>query len=102
MSDLEKLDLSLLIWKKERFVDRSDLKFNIVNHLPSLKEFIFNICTRVSFADQTSLATREDIQRTFDDFQKEKIISSVDHFPQNGFSQCHIYSYPYKLHCYEN
>ena len=56
----------------------------------------------MSLDDQTSLATNENIQRTFDDFPNEKIISSVDHFPQNGFSQCRIYSHPYKLHFCEN
>ena len=102
MCSLEKLDLSLVLWKKERFVDGNDLKFNIVNHLPFLKKFTFNICTQVSFDDQTNLATNEDIQRSFEDFPNEKIIFSVDHFPQNEFSQCHIYSYPYKMDSYEN
>ena len=54
-NSLEKLDLSLVVSVKEKFIDGNDLKFNI-----------------------------------------------LDHFRQNGFSQCHIYSCPYKLNYYSN
>ena len=97
MSSLEKLDLSLVVSVKEKFIDGNELKFNIVNHFPLLKKFLFNIRSLIYFVHQTNFTTNEDIQRTLKDFPSEEIVSSLDHFRQNEFSQCHIYSCPYKL-----
>jgi hypothetical protein len=43
MSKLERLALTILIEYQERFIDDNNLKNDIVSHMPSLKEFIFNI-----------------------------------------------------------
>ncbi|CAF5223433.1 unnamed protein product, partial [Rotaria magnacalcarata] len=33
MSDLEELDLHLVVYSEKRFIDGYDLKYNIINHL---------------------------------------------------------------------
>ena len=102
MSNLEKLDLSLVVSMKQTFIDGNQLKFNILNNFAHLKKFLFNICSLIYFVRQTNFTTNEDIQRTLKDFPSEEIFSSLDHFPQNGFSQCHIYSCPYQFDYYYN
>ncbi|CAF1997646.1 unnamed protein product [Rotaria magnacalcarata] len=71
MSNLEELDLSLLVWMNNTFID---------DNLPS----------------------NEYIQETLKNFENKKIITSMDYFHENKYSQCHIYSYPYKLKNYYN
>ena len=43
MSNLEKLDLYLIVDGRKRFVDGNDLKMNIINHMSQLNNFTFNI-----------------------------------------------------------
>jgi hypothetical protein len=107
MSYLEKLDLSLRVWVKKTFLDGNSLKLNIINHMPLLNEFTFNIRSFSRFYNKMNLPSNEDIQHTFKDFQNKQIISSTDYFQkikvgQIEYSQCHIYSYPYKLIYYNN
>ncbi|CAF4418073.1 unnamed protein product, partial [Rotaria sp. Silwood2] len=102
MSNLEELDLSLLVWTTKTFVDGNNLKINIINHMPLLNKFTFNIVTSTRFYNQINLPSNDYIQETFKDFENKQIISSVDYFQQNKYSQCHIYSYPYQLKDYDN
>ncbi|CAF3878103.1 unnamed protein product [Rotaria sp. Silwood1] len=102
MSDLEKLDLSLIISGKETFVDGNDLKKNIINKMLFLNKFTFNIRSFSHFYNQINIPSNEDIQHTFNDYKDNQIISCVDYFPSRNSSQCHIYSYPYKLKHYDN
>jgi len=102
MSNLEELDLSLFIWTKQMFIDGNNLKLNILNHLPLLKKFSFNIVTNTGVGNQFNLSSNEDIQQTLKHFQDRQIFSSVDYFHEKKFSQCHIYSYPYRLKYYDN
>jgi hypothetical protein len=102
MLNLEELHLSLLIWTRQTFVDGNNLKLNILNHLPLLKKFSFNIVTNTRVYNQSNLPSNDDIQQTLKDFQYGQMISSIDHFQENQYSQCHIYSYPYQLKYYDN
>jgi hypothetical protein len=99
MFNLEKLSLSLVIRNSNEFVDGNDLKKNIIDRLPRLNSFAFNIRSRKVFCNQINFLSNDDIQRTFSTFQNQ-IISCVDYFPETEYSQCHIYSYPYKLTYY--
>ncbi|CAF3073790.1 unnamed protein product [Rotaria sp. Silwood2] len=47
MLDLEKLHLYLIIGYKNTFIDGNNLKRNIINHMPPLNIFTFNIRTTV-------------------------------------------------------
>ncbi|CAF5110655.1 unnamed protein product, partial [Rotaria sp. Silwood1] len=40
--------------------------------------------------------------KTFKYISNNQIITSIDHFQEEGYSQCHIYSYPYKWKIYNN
>ncbi|CAF1368374.1 unnamed protein product [Rotaria sordida] len=102
MSNLEQLDLSLLVWTTNTFIDGYNLKLNIINHMPLLNKFTFNIHSSTSFYNQINLPSNEYIQETFKNFKNKQIISSVDYFQENKDSQCHIYSHPYKLKYYDN
>jgi hypothetical protein len=94
--------LYLLVWGKKTFVDGNDLKTNIMNYMPRLNKFTFNICSSNHFYNQINLPSNEDIQHTFRDFKNNQIISCVDYFQQRKYRQCHIYSYPYKLEQYND
>ncbi|CAM4767623.1 unnamed protein product [Rotaria magnacalcarata] len=102
MSNLEELDLSLLVWTDNTFIDGNNLKFNIIHHMPLLKRFTFNIHSSTHFYNQDNLPSNEYIQETLKNFENKQIISSIDYFHENKYSQCHIYSYPYKLKNYYN
>ena len=102
MSYLEELDLSLLVWTKKTFVDGNNLRLNIINHMPLLNKFTFNIVTSTRFYNQINLPSNKYIQQTFTNFENKQIISSVDYIQKNKYSQCHIYSYPYRLKNYDN
>ncbi|CAF4136474.1 unnamed protein product [Rotaria magnacalcarata] len=95
MVNLEKLDLQLNC-ERETFVNGDDLKTNILNHLLQLNTFTFNIRSTSYCDNQTGLLSNKDIQQTFKDFQYNQVIFCVDCFPKSLYSQCHIYSYPYK------
>ncbi|CAF3184626.1 unnamed protein product [Rotaria socialis] len=96
MFNLEKLDLYLAICCKNALIDGNNLKKNIINHMPKLNKFKFNIRSTVRLDNQINLLSNEDIQYTFNDFPNNQIISCVDYFSEIKQSQCHIYSYPYE------
>ncbi|CAF4201076.1 unnamed protein product, partial [Rotaria sordida] len=97
MINLEKLLLYLVIICDRTFIDGNNLKKNIINHLPLLRQFIFNIHSKLSFDNEMHFLLNEDIQDTFTDFKDYEVISSVDYFPNDGSGQSHIYTYPYTL-----
>ncbi|CAF2641682.1 unnamed protein product [Rotaria sp. Silwood2] len=101
MSNLEKLYLYLLICKRETFIDGNEMKINIINHMPYLNTFIFNIYSFIHFNYQINLLSNEDIQKTFKNFKYNEIVSCVDYFPKAEIGLCHIYSYPYQLEHYD-
>ena len=102
MSNLEKLDLALIILTKKTFIDGNHLKLNILNSMPLLNKFTFNIYSSTRFYNQLNFPSNEYIQETFKDFQNQQIIFSIDYFQEEQHSQCHIYSYPYQLKYYNN
>jgi hypothetical protein len=102
MINLEKLILYLVITWDETFIDGTYLKKNIINHLPLLREFMFNIHSKFSLYDHIPVLSNEDIQCTFTDFKDYKVISNIDYFPTDRTGQCHIYSYPYTLTHYND
>ncbi|CAF3268479.1 unnamed protein product, partial [Rotaria sp. Silwood2] len=48
------------------------------------------------------LRPNEAIHQTFKYFKDYQIISCIDYFQKRNRSQCHIYSYPYRLEYYNN
>lgn len=102
MLNLDSLSLECVIRECHRFMDGYDLQKDIIDHLSRLKVFAFNIRSVLFLTNQVSLLSNEDIRRTFANFPIKQIISCVDYFPKNGSGQCHMYSYPYPMHSYDN
>ncbi|CAF1446202.1 unnamed protein product [Rotaria sordida] len=100
MSNLKRLDLYLII-DENKFIDGNCLNNDIINHLPRLNHFIFNIQSRIYEYNQTDIRSNEDIQITFKTFPNHKVISCVDFFPEQNFARCHYYSYPYTMENYD-
>jgi hypothetical protein len=102
MSNLEKLNLSIIVSSKTTIIDGNNLKLNIMNNMPLLKKFLFNIHSSTCFYNKLNVPSNEYIQDTFKHFKNKQIISSIDYFEEKEYSQCHIYSYPYQLKYYNN
>ncbi|CAF1444801.1 unnamed protein product, partial [Rotaria sordida] len=98
----EVLDLCLIVEGRKIFVDGNDLKMNIINHMPRLNKFIFNIRSWNCFYNEINFPSNENIQNTFKDFKDKQIICCTDYCPKEKKSQCHIYSYPYKVKHYDD
>ncbi|CAF4136195.1 unnamed protein product, partial [Adineta steineri] len=80
------------IFKADYGVERSVS----IKYLQQLEPWI---PTNYSF-NQTYLPSNEDIKQTFKDFKYNQVIFCVDYFQASLYSQCHIYSYPYKSKYY--
>jgi hypothetical protein len=102
MSNLEKLDLNINVDERKTFFDGNDLKMNIINHLPQLNEFTFNIHSLSSFYNEMNLPSNKDFQKTLSDLNDKQIIYSADYFPKKKKVHSHIYSYPYTLNYYND
>jgi hypothetical protein len=102
MSNLETLTLYLSLDLYTSFIDGNHLKKDIINQLPRLNKFLFNIYSFININDLMYQPSNEDIQCTFKNFNDYKICSSVDYFPKEENSLCHIYSHPYRLKHYDH
>jgi hypothetical protein len=100
MSNLEKLDLNLNLCVEKTFIDGNNLKKNIIDHMPRLDKFTFNIDSSVFFHNQIDLPSNDDIQNTFNAFKNNHIICSLEYFQGGQSARCLIYTYPYKLKHY--
>jgi hypothetical protein len=96
MPNLEKLELDFAVERNESFIDGNQLRRDIINKMPRLKKFGFNIRSIINLHNQIDLPTNEDIQNTFRDFDNNQIISCVNYFRDRKKGECHIYSYPFK------
>ena len=67
-----------------------------------LNKFEFNIFSRNYLDNPINLPSNKDIQQTFEYLDNNDIISCVDYFQEKRCSQCHIYSYPYKVKFYKD
>ncbi|CAF3936524.1 unnamed protein product [Rotaria magnacalcarata] len=83
MTNLEELNLHLVVYCEKRFIDGYDLKRNVISRLLQLNKFVFNIRSRLPLNDQAYLSSNEDCQHSFNE------------------GQCHIYSSPYPAKYYE-
>ncbi|CAF2774806.1 unnamed protein product [Rotaria sp. Silwood2] len=102
MPNLEQLSLYFSLGRHNRFIDGNDLKQNIIDCLPRLIEFRFNIRSTIFLKDQIDLPSNKDIEHSFKNFSDNQIISCVNYFLEMNEGECHIYSYPYTITCYHN
>ncbi len=93
-------ELGLYINPYGRIVlDGNNLKNNIINHLPQLKKFFFNI--RSTFNELNQNLSDEEILNSLTDLGNNKIISYIDRLSEFR-GQCHYFSYPYTLSYFDN
>ncbi|CAF1515547.1 unnamed protein product [Adineta steineri] len=104
MINLEELHLNIIVKCNDKYFDGDILKKNILIYMPRLHKFTFSIYSIINHNDQINLPlTKKYIRETFKDlFFNNQIISCIDHFQEEGFIQCHIYTYPYKSYFYSN
>ncbi len=76
MLNLEKIDLCLARGDIG-FIDGNELRMNIINHMPQLNKFVFNIRSTILLPNEIELPSNEDIQNTFKDFKDDQIIPST-------------------------
>jgi hypothetical protein len=100
MLNLETLDLSLIVNRDKELINSNELK-NIINHMPRLNKFTFNIYSYHYLPVQIDLSSNEDTQYTSGYFHDNQIISCVDYFQEKRYSHCLIYSCPYKFKFYK-
>ena len=100
---LEKLDLHLNnVVRDKGLILGNTLKENIINYMPQLNKFTFNIRSFKLSPNRINLPSNEDVQHTFKEFKNNQIISCVDYFEKRQCNSCHIYSYPYRMEYYDN
>ncbi|CAF2980800.1 unnamed protein product [Rotaria sp. Silwood2] len=103
MLNLEELHLNIIVKCNGKFIDSDTLMKDIIIYMPRLYKFTFNICSIINHCDETNFSLTEHIEKTFEYFpNNNEIITCIDHFQEEGYSQCHIYSYPYIWEVYNN
>lgn len=90
MLNLEELDLNITVKGYERFIDGDILRKNIIIYMPRLYKFTFNIYSTIDHRNQTNFPLNEHIQETFKYISNTQIMTSIDHFQEKEYSQCHI------------
>jgi hypothetical protein len=100
MLNLEELDLNLKVDGK--IIDDDTLKKDIIIYMPRLYKLTINIRSTIYHRNQTNIPLNEHIQKTSKYFSNNQIITCIDHFQEKEYSQCYIYSYPYKWKVYND
>jgi hypothetical protein len=77
------------------------LKNQIVNHMSRLNQFTFDIHSIMKMNNEIIFPSKEDIQKTFKDFQYAQVMSYIDHFRDKNEYQCHVYTYPSQMIYYQ-
>ena len=102
MSNVEELFLNIAInrhYPYESFIDENTLKNDIIDHLPNLNQFVFNIHSNIEHDNYLFHLSsfNDDIRNTSKDIENNPIVSYIHYFPKENVSQYHIYSYPYQI-----
>lgn len=93
---LEQLTLYLTIDHRSTFVDGIHLNNEILDHMPQLQTFNFNIITNTNVNTFVNNQLYEDIRCTFLNRKFQQVDFYLDQYP-NGTARSHIYSLPYKM-----
>ena len=101
MVNLKKLALYICV-NRSTVLDGNDLKNDIINHLPQLNQFMYNIRSLFRASNQNEIPANKDIQRTLADLSKAHANFYIDYLPDDRIGQCHYYSYPYTLNYYDD
>ncbi|CAF0793172.1 unnamed protein product [Adineta steineri] len=95
MSKLEKLTLSLIVDRRNSFIDGHHLVNDILSKMSHLRIFIFNIITKRVIIDEEFLVTRDNILRPL--IEKRCNAGCYTDYCTISDGQCHIFSLPFTL-----
>ncbi|CAF4018266.1 unnamed protein product, partial [Adineta steineri] len=97
MSKLEKLTLSLIVDRRNSFIDGHYLVNDILSNMSHLHTFIFNIITKRVIIDEEFVPTRDNILHPL--IEKGYNADCYTDYCTISNGQCHIYSLPFTLEC---
>ncbi|CAF4943822.1 unnamed protein product, partial [Rotaria socialis] len=92
MRYLQQLTLYAIVTNRSTFIDGIHLSNEILDHIPQLQTFNFNIITYTYANNQLY----ENIKCTFPNGKFSQVDFYLDQYP-NGEARSHIYSLPYKM-----
>jgi hypothetical protein len=99
MLNLEELSLQLSVLRRESFVDGNQLYDEVLNYMPRLNKFIFNIHTQIcNSQDGFTLPSNLDIRSSFIKRGFESIDTCADDRLMDCIGNCHVYSLPFQFH----
>jgi hypothetical protein len=93
---LEQLTLYLCVANRSAFIDGIHLNNEILDHMPQIQTFDFNIITHTNVNIHVNNQLYEDIQCTFLNGKFHQVDFYLNQYP-NGIARSHIYSLPYKM-----
>ncbi|CAF4151365.1 unnamed protein product, partial [Rotaria sordida] len=96
MSNLEKLTLYLPIKGRNRVIDGTYVRHDILDYMPQLHSFTFYICTYLKTVHLFYKLSSEDIQQTLTNIGQEHVTSIVNYI-QGGIAACSIFSLPFEF-----
>ncbi|CAF1530911.1 unnamed protein product [Rotaria sp. Silwood1] len=97
MSKLEKLTVSLIVYRRISFIDGNHLVNDILSNMSHLHTFIFNIITDSVIIDEELLPTPDHVVRPL--IEKGYNVKCYTDYCTINKGQCHIYSLPFTLEC---
>ncbi|CAF4379082.1 unnamed protein product, partial [Adineta steineri] len=95
VSKLEKLALSLIVDRRNSFIDGNHLVNDVLSEMSHLHTFIFNIITNKVIIEEEFLPTRDNILRPL--IEKGYNADCYTDYCTINKGQCHIYSLPFTL-----
>lgn len=101
MSNLEMLDLTLTVDLTRALIDGIELRRNILDHLPRVTRFTFNIRSCLNKLPHPCMPSAEDVQKSFVTFPNNQVVSFVDYERCVGSAYCLVYTTPYRLTFYD-
>lgn len=95
MSNMKKLTLSFRVRRRSSFIDGIYLKNEVLNFMPNLNKFIFDIVCDDSRINSDYKPSADYIRRTFieNGFDTN---CYIDYY-RNALARCHIYSLPFTM-----
>jgi hypothetical protein len=104
MFNLHELTLCLTVRNPNSLIDGTHLKNEILNYMPFLNNFIFDIRSWYTVNNINKLLSNDDIQRTFIDIGYRQIGCSIRYFYGMNIL-CHVFTLPFTfdyLQCLTN
>jgi hypothetical protein len=95
MSQLEKLTLSLVVRGRTSFIDGTHLNNDIINKMPYLHTFIFDIVTEHVTINEENLPTSDDVRHAL--IQRGYNVGCYIDYHETESGRCHIYSLPFTM-----